>query len=139
MYDVIDKKNKKKRGPKTEDWGDFGNLIAFDQRPFVENYDEAYNGLLEYGYVYYPTSCIKTKENKAKPCKVHFWFHGCTQTSELIGDLVVRELGWLQWAANNDMIVVMPQVKWGDNNVDACWSTEEYIISDPNAWNKDGV
>lgn len=55
MYDVLDKRNKNKRKEKTEKWGDFGNLFAFDQTEFIEDYDVSkYNGLLEYGYIYYP-------------------------------------------------------------------------------------
>lgn len=57
-----------------------------------------------------------------------------------MGDGVIREFGWLQWAAQNDMIVVAPQTKWStDTNIAACWSTMESMIGDKNYWNNEGV
>jgi len=39
------------------------------------------------------------------------FFHGCSQSSELVGDAVVRGAGFNEWADSNRLLVLYPQVK----------------------------
>jgi len=51
------------------------------------------------------------------------FLHGCASGMENLSDIVPRKSGWLQYAAENDMIVIFPQVKSHYNyNSGGCWN-----------------
>jgi len=66
--------------------------------------------------------------------------HGCLQTARLNGQGAVRNAGYLEWAATNDLIVVFPQNKYNYNtNMDCCWSTNQHQIGDDDYYNQNGI
>ena len=94
-----------------------------------------YDGFDDYGYIYYPTYCLRERIK----CKVHIHLHGDTLSSEIRGSVYLRNAGFLEWAASNRMIVVFPQASWNiPLNIRNAWITEGYIL-DQNALNKDGI
>ncbi len=86
----------------------------FDQTPFT---DAGRNGLAATGYVYVPPVCAK-----GAVCAVHVVFHGCRQSASLVGDAVTTTVGYNQWATNNNLIVLYPQLAEGrPDNPLGCW------------------
>lgn len=63
------------------------------------------DGFSEEGYVYYPKNCLA----QDKSCKVHIFLHGCLMSHENYLDHFVKNMGFLETAAANDIIVVFPQ------------------------------
>jgi len=61
--------------------------------------------LLEEALLYVPTACAA-----GEACGVHVFFHGCAQSSELLGDAVARGAGFNEWAETNRLLVLYPQV-----------------------------
>ncbi len=77
-----------------------GELIAIP----VPAHDEA--GLLDQALLYVPADCAA-----GESCGVHVFFHGCSQSAELLADDVVRGAGFNEWAETNRLLVLYPQVK----------------------------
>lgn len=63
-------------------------------------------GLLPEAWLYVPPDCAA-----GEPCGLHVFFHGCSQSSELVGDAVVRGAGFNEWADSNRLLVLYPQVQ----------------------------
>ena len=81
-----------------------GELLAFDQRPFVAG--DAFDlSLAEQGYVYVPPGC------RDGGCRVHLALHGCRQGEAQIGRRFVEGAGYNEWADANRLIVLYPQVR----------------------------
>ncbi len=79
-----------------------GEVIAFDQRPFVAG--RAIDAsLANEGYVFVPANC------RDGGCKVHLAFHGCLQNAGEIGRRFVDGAGYNGWAAGNRIVVLYPQ------------------------------
>jgi len=59
--------------PYNADWQSKGVFRRFDQTEFIDDglLSLKFSGLAQYGYLYYPHSCI------LKSCKVHMMFMGC--------------------------------------------------------------
>lgn len=76
--------------------------------------------MAEYGMAYVPSSC---RPLGPKECQVHLAFHGCRQTTDLIGDQFVTKTGYNEWAESNDLIVVYPQTIRNSflGNPRGCW------------------
>lgn len=89
-------------------WKKKGVLSRFNQHMYLETKIWERNGLDEWGYVYYPYTCV----GKDKHCKVHVALHGCGgQVDGIFGwDFIVR-YGYTQYAASNDLVIIFPQVK----------------------------
>ena len=64
----------------------------------------SYYGLDKYGYVYYPEICLE----KDKKCKVHVHLHGCTASAAIVGEDLVRNADFLEYAAANEIIMIFP-------------------------------
>lgn len=62
--------------------------------------------LLADALLYVPAECAA-----GEACGLHVFFHGCSQSSELVGDAVARGAGFNEWAETNRMLVLYPQVK----------------------------
>jgi poly(3-hydroxybutyrate) depolymerase len=61
----------------------------------------------EIGYIYYPFKCIDGNIS----CKVHVFFHGCGKQVNFIDNSgldYITQLGFLEYAAANNLIVVFP-------------------------------
>ena len=76
----------------SRNWETKGVLREFSQTEFLPDdlglFD--FSGLDDYGYVYYPNTCIGQSG-----CKVHMMLHGCASGRENLFDLVPRKSGWL--------------------------------------------
>ncbi len=70
----------------------------------VPGADEA--ELLPEAYLYVPEACAD-----GESCGVHVFFHGCQQSSELVGDAVARGAGFNEWADTRRLLVLYPQAK----------------------------
>ena len=101
-----------------------GDLIAFDQRPFVKGAPSDAS-LADDGYAFIPKDC------RTGGCRVHVAFHGCQQNAGEIGRRFVEGAGYNHWAASNRLVVLYPQTesryglafgstKWV-MNPKACW------------------
>ena len=66
------------------------------------------------------------------------FLHGCASGRENLFDLIPRKSGWLQYAAENDMIVIFPQAKshWF-YNIGGCWQFSSF--GREGQFTKDGV
>lgn len=82
-----------------------GRIVAFDQSEFVSAGARA-NGLSEAGYLYLPKDC---EPGAPAPCRLHIVLHGCTQSSEVLGDEFYTKIGVNEWADSNRIIVLYPQ------------------------------
>jgi poly(3-hydroxybutyrate) depolymerase len=91
-----------------------GRLIEFDQSEFLP--DPTVHGMATTGFAYVPRSCA----NGAR-CRVHIAFHGCKQTTALIGDAFLTETGYNRWADSNDLIILYPQAHETPVNPNGCW------------------
>ena len=80
-----------------------GELIAFDQAPFVP--PARASGLAEGGYLFVPPHC----RAEGRHCRLHVALHGCAQSVARIGEAFVRHAGYNRWAAANDIVVLYPQ------------------------------
>lgn len=92
------------------DWRNKGVFKKFWQTEFLDTYTWQWSGLADYGYVYYPDNCYKGN----KQCKVHMHLHGCGQTVDglFFGVEDLTHGGWLEYAAANDIILLLPQAKF---------------------------
>lgn len=92
-----------------------GKVVSFNQR----TYASASTGMADTGYLYVPESCTATGAN----CKVHVAIHGCVQSVESVGDQFYKDTGYNNWADNNKLLVLYPQVNKSDNpyNPKGCW------------------
>ncbi len=88
------------------------NFIAFAQR----DYASSSATLADEGIVYVPSAC-----RAEAYCRVHIVFHGCGQSRAQVGDAVIRETGFADWAETNKIVVLFPQAASSALNPYACW------------------
>lgn len=100
-----------------------GQLLTFVQR----SYAPAATAMAPLAYVYVPTAC-KVGE---PACRVHVALHGCSQSAESVGLRFVKETGYNEWADNNRMVVLYPQVNKSEQprNPYGCWDWWGYTGS----------
>ena len=119
--------------PRDLEWRSKGILREFEQHEFLEDsfiYD--YNGFHKYGYVYYPYQCLEPDSK----CKIHIFFHGCLQSVKLIGQVYFRNIGFMEYAVTNDLIIVFPQNTYNlDSNLFDCWSHSNWMLPDKDYYN----
>lgn len=85
-------------------------------------------GMLGDAYLYVPESCAA-----GEPCGIHVAIHGCTQSSEFVGDAFARGAGINEWAESNRLIVLYPQVarsQLAPMNPYGCWDWWGYTNAD---------
>ncbi len=88
------------------------NFIAFAQGDYASS-----NAMLaDEGVVYVPSACRAEGH-----CRVHIVFHGCEQSRAQVGDAVVRETGFADWAETNKFVVLFPQAAASALNPQTCW------------------
>lgn len=79
------------------------------QTAFVPGYN-SFTGLGPLGYVYIPSACNATTAAAGTPaCRLHVAWHGCNQYAGTIGGTYVLFAGYLEWAAQNNLVVLFPQ------------------------------
>lgn len=88
------------------------NFISFTQG----DYASSSATLASEGAVYVPSACRQEGH-----CRVHAVFHGCGQSRAQVGDAVIRDTGFADWAETNKIIVLFPQVAASALNPQACW------------------
>ena len=91
-----------------------GQLIEFDQAEFLPN--PTSHGLNDTGFVYVPADCAA-----GEACRVHIAFHGCKQTTALIGDRFRTTTGYRRWADSNGIIILYPEAHSTLTNPNSCW------------------
>jgi hypothetical protein len=93
-------------------------FLLIDQQPFTRELD-ANHGLDKSGFAYVPTAC----RDAAARCRVHVVFHGCDQQRSQIQDQFVAQSGFAEWADNNKLVILFPQVKETTDNANpfGCW------------------
>jgi len=75
--------------------------------------------MLDEALLYVPTSCAA-----GESCGIHVAIHGCTQSSEFVGDAFAAGSGINEWAESNNLLVLYPQVassKIAPLNPYGCW------------------
>ena len=126
-----------------------GRIVAFDQTEFVSGGARA-NGLMDAGYLYVPKDC---ETGASALCRLHIVLHGCTQSSEALGDEFYTKIGVNEWADANRIVVLYPQAHATtvaelppqagltaaiDANPYGCWNWWGYA-EDPRYLTKNGV
>ena len=76
------------------------------------------------GYLYVPDNCYKDQ------CYIHVALHGCSQSRSFLGQEYVENTGYLEWAAQNNMIVLFPQAIKTELNANGCWDFWGYSGKD---------
>ncbi len=75
--------------------------------------------MMQRAYLYVPASCAN-----GRTCGIHVVIHGCSQSSEYVGDAFAAGAGFNEWADANDLLVLYPQVassKVAPMNPYGCW------------------
>ena len=92
-----------------------GQVVSFNQRAYAA----AATGMADTGYLYVPQNCTAAGTR----CKVHVALHGCMQSAESVGDKFYTETGYNNWADNNNILVLYPQVNKSSipSNPKGCW------------------
>jgi poly(3-hydroxybutyrate) depolymerase len=84
--------------------------------------------MLDTAFLYVPASCTAQES-----CGLHIAFHGCKQSSEMVGDAFARDAGYNEWAESNRLLVLYPQVassKLAPMNPLGCWDWWGYTGED---------
>lgn len=89
--------------------------------------------MLDDAFLYVPASCAA-----GASCGLHIALHGCSQSTEFIGDAFATGSGLNEWAESNDLLVLYPQVassKIAPMNPYGCWdwwgyTNENYATRD---------
>ena len=92
-----------------------GEIVSFNQRAYAS----AATGMADTAYLYVPQSCTAKGAN----CKVHVAIHGCMQSAESVGAQFYQDTGYNNWADNNKLMVLYPQVNKSviPSNPQGCW------------------
>jgi poly(3-hydroxybutyrate) depolymerase len=92
-----------------------GQFVSFDQRAYAS----AATGMADTAYLYVPQSCTASDAH----CKVHVAIHGCAQSTESVGIQFYTDAGYNNWADNNNILVLYPQVNKSSVpfNPQGCW------------------
>lgn len=98
---------------------------------YQENYtsDLASSGLAERGFVYIPSSC----QQDSSECRVHISLHGCGMGYDGFGEYFIIYTGLNEWAENNDIIVIYPQISAEEpfsSDYEGCWDYWGYTRED---------
>lgn len=101
-----------------------GEIIAFDQRPFVQG-GATDASLADEGFAFVPTAC------RAGGCRVHVAFHGCRQNAGEIGRRFVEGAGYNHWAASNRLVVLYPQTT---NRSGFAFGSSKWVLNPKGCW-----
>jgi hypothetical protein len=94
-----------------------GSIVSFNQRAYAA----ASTGMAGIGYLYVPPTCAA-----GEGCKMHVAIHGCLQAAGSadgkFGDQFYTKTGYNNWADNNHILLLYPQLESGrSNNPQDCW------------------
>lgn len=88
------------------------NFISFSQ----QDYAPSSATLASEGVAYIPSACRQERH-----CRVHVVFHGCEQSRAQVGDAVIHDTGFADWAETNKIVVLFPQAAASTLNPETCW------------------
>jgi hypothetical protein len=109
---------------------DKGQLLSFDQTPFLEpGYTLTTASLYSIGFMYVPNTC-NSGGGPSASCRVHVVFHGCEQTVPDIGQQFALMTGYNSWAAANDIVILYPQADRSTLNPKGCFDWWGYTGPD---------
>src|SRR5512132_2605036 len=102
-------------------------LVKFSQSKLIEEKfgatdAGAWASFAENGYLYVPDDC-----KSGAQCRLHVAFHGCKQGGDNdhpYGNIFARVAGYNEWAKNNRIVVIYPQVQaqtYWPINPQGCW------------------
>ena len=102
-------------------------LVTFSQSKLIERKFGAkdagtWASFADNGYLYVPEAC-----QSGAPCRLHVAFHGCKQGGDNdppFGNIFARFAGYNEWAKNNRIVVLYPQVQaenYWPVNPQGCW------------------
>ncbi len=106
-----------------------GRWIEFNQAEFLQY--PTNHGMNDTGFVYVPADCAG-----GETCRVHIAFHGCKQTTALIGDRFRSMTGYTRWADSNHLILLFPEAHDTFMNPNSCWDWWGY--DDPDYMTQSG-
>ncbi len=75
--------------------------------------------MLPHALLYVPASC-----EEGAACGIHVALHGCSQSSEFVGESFAAGAGYNEWANSNQLLILYPQVessKLAPMNPYGCW------------------
>jgi hypothetical protein len=117
--------------------GPGGQFLSFDQSEFMHDGRAREHGMADSGVVYVPAACDRGGPRK---CRLHVAFHGCQQSSAMIGDQFIRHAGYNAWADANAIVVLYPQtVPDPIRNPKGCWNWFGFDAADPGYAQKNGA
>lgn len=88
-------------------------------------YFESGSGTADMGYILVPGACRQSDTD----CRLHIAFHGCRQGAEFVNDRFAVNAGLNEWASQNRIVVVYPQIKSSVMNPQGCWDWWGYTGS----------
>jgi len=91
----------------------------------LSDYFESASKVADTGYIFVPNSC---HESDAE-CRLHIFFHGCRQGAEFLDDRFAATAGFNEWASDNRIVVVYPQIESSLMNPQGCWDWWGYTGS----------
>ncbi len=83
----------------------------------LSGYVESGSGMADAGYIFVPQQCRRSVAD----CRLHIAFHGCLQGAEFIDDQFAANAGLNEWAAQNRLVIVYPQIESSFMNPKGCW------------------
>lgn len=83
----------------------------------LSGYFQSGSGIASIAYIYVPQACRGARSD----CRLHISFHGCRQGSEFIGDRFAANSGLNEWAEQNRIVVLYPQIESSASNPQGCW------------------
>lgn len=92
----------------------------------LSGFFESGSGVADTGYIFVPGEC---GENAAE-CRLHISFHGCRQGAEFLENRFALNAGLNEWAAQNQIVVVYPQIESSPMNPQGCWDWWGYTGPD---------
>jgi pimeloyl-ACP methyl ester carboxylesterase len=114
-----------------------GRLIVFNQSEFVPAWRRwgSMSSLSSRGYAFVPAAC----ERDDARCRIHIALHGCHQGDAEIGEVFMRQSGYIEWGAAHATIMLFPQAQpsmpawfawWLPINPNGCWDWWGYTGTD---------
>ncbi|MCP4300429.1 MAG: polyhydroxybutyrate depolymerase [Gammaproteobacteria bacterium] len=103
-------------------YGDLGpRTIEIDSerlKPIdLSDYFESGSGVADTGYIFVPPACHQEETE----CRLHVSFHGCLQGAEFLDSRFAASAGLNEWADQNRIVVVYPQIESSLMNPKGCW------------------
>jgi hypothetical protein len=92
---------------------DSGNLYAIDIS--ASNKAEAF--VSDHHFLYVPDACLN------QSCRFHVDFHGCFESNVIWNDTFVRQVGYMEHAAANNIIMLFPSSD--DQETYWCWRSSQ--------------